>query len=225
MPRAVLVSAMMASARQRANDKNGKLADDPTLISWINQAYGLYYELLVEADPAFYQAENPFSTVAGTKAYPLPATWISTLHVGRFINSRYRRLHRLNVDEIFDFAIAGDPVKFQIEGGQLALYPTPSSAMPIKHIYVPAWTPLAAGSDQIDGLLGNEELIELEVAIRLRAVDEFDDSDLVSKRDMAIQRVQKQAFNRTMIDSQVVGLKNIDEGPYVGGYDRDVIFE
>lgn len=224
MARSVLVSEMMSGARERANDPLGKLASDATLITYLNQAYGLYYALLVEADPAFYQAEQPVTTVAGTKAYALPATYLETLHVGRSNGSRFLKLERLNVDEVFDYPVAGDPVKYQIEGGQLALYPTPAAAYSIKHIYIPTWTKFAAGTDVIDGLFGNEELIELEAAIRLRAKDEIEDADLIAKRDMALARVQKQAFQRNIVDAQVAGMKQIDEGPYFQGRDRDLLF-
>jgi hypothetical protein len=224
MPRSVLVSEMMTSAREHANDPTGKLASDPKLIAYLNQAYGLYYQTLVEADPAFYQTETTFSTVAGTKAYALPTDWISTIHVGRLIGSRYSKLDRLNVDEVFDYAVNGCPTKYQPEGGQLALYATPDAAYTIKHIYIPSWTKLTDGAQEIDGLLGNEELIELEAAIRLRGKDEVDASDLVARRDLALQRLMKQAFQRTVVDSQVAGEKFIDEGPAFAARDRDLLF-
>jgi hypothetical protein len=224
MPRSVLVSEMMTSAREHANDPTGKLASDSVLIGYLNQAYGLYYQTLVEADPAFYQTETTFSTVAGTKAYSLPLDWISTIQVGRFNGSRYSKLDRLNVDEVFDYGVNGCPTKYQPEGGQLALYATPDGVYTIKHIYIPTWTKLTSGAQEIDGLLGNEELIELEAAIRLRHKDEIDDSDLVARRDMALLRLKQQAFQRTVVDAQVAGEKFIDEGPGYGVRDRDYLF-
>lgn len=225
MARSVLVSDLMAGARSRANDVTGALADDPTLISFINQAYGLYYDTLVRADPAFYQAEASFATVNGTKAYSLPTGWISTLHVGRLSGAKYQRLSRLNADEAFDYGVNGTPIKFQPEAGQLALYPTPAGVYTIKHLYVPAWTKLTSGAQEIDGLLGNEDLIESHVGVRLCKIDEVDPIDCITERDAALARLAQQAFQRSVIDAQVAGEKLIDEGPYFGGRDRDYLFE
>lgn len=213
MTRSVLVSAMMAGARQRAADTGGALAADPELISYIDQAYGLYYGTLVEADPAFYQVKTTFVTVAGTEGYALPAAWWGTMHLGILIGGHYSKLERLNVDEVFDYPTNGRPRKYQIEGGQIALYPTPDAVYTLKHIYVPVWTALTAGAQAIDGLLGNEELIELEAAIRLKEKEEADVSGLVAKRDMALTRLMKQSFQRNVVDAQVAGESFIDDGP------------
>jgi hypothetical protein len=214
MPRSVLVSAIMAGARRRADDDVDKALtqDDPELISYIDQAYGAYYDVLVSADPEYYQVETSFSTVAGTKLYALPTNWSGTKHVDRLEGQRYIELGRLQPHERNYYAEPGLPCRYRVEQGQLALYRTPSSVITIRHTYVPVWTALTADTQTIDGLLGNEDLIEIEVAIRLLEKEDIDVSGLVAKRSAALERLQARAFQHNVIDAQVVGLGNIDAG-------------
>lgn len=211
MPRNVLVSDIIAGARERANDKNARLADDPTMIKYVETAYGKYYQLLADADPAYYQIDTTLSTAIGNKLYPLPADWFGTMHVGRRSGSFDVRLSRIPADEVLDYSVNGQPCYYQIESGQIGFYPTPDSAYTMRHIYVPTWTKITATSQSIDGLMGNEELIELELAIRLKGKEESEKSDLVAERQMAVERLAKLAFQRNIIDSQVVGSKFVDD--------------
>lgn len=211
MPRDVLVSDIIAGARERANDKNARLADDPTMIKYVETAYGKYYQLLSDADPAYYQIDTNFQTVAGTKLYPLPTGWFGTMHVGRLSGVHYVRLSRIAGDEVLDYSLTGQPCYYQVESAQMALYPTPDAVYTIRHIYVPTWTKITLATQTIDGLMGNEELIELELAIRLKGKEEAEKSDLVAERQMAIERLAKLAFQRNIIDSQIVGAKFVDD--------------
>lgn len=211
MPRNVLVADIIAGARDRANDKNARIADNATLIKHVETAYGKYYQLLADADPAYYQQDTTFLTVAGTKLYAVPGNWFGTMHVARQSGNQWIRLDRIAADEVFDYPINGLPCHYQIETGLLALYATPDSVYTIRHVYLPTWTAITSDSQTIDGLMGNEELIELDVAIRLKGKEESEKSDLVAERKDAIERLAKLAFQRNIIDSQVVGNKFVDD--------------
>lgn len=219
MPRAVLVSDIMTSIRERIDDAGGELVEDGPLIAYINQAYGKYYDVLVKADPAFFQAEATISTVAGTRSYTLPTTWVGTMYVDRLVSGdEYLPLKRLRPDQRLKFTERGEPRCYHIEGGQLAIYPRPDTVYTLRHTYIPVWTALVspAGVQTIEGLLGNEDLIELECAVRALS-KEFDGNapaGLIAERAEALARLEERAFQANVIDAQVIGMDNVDGGPY-----------
>jgi len=220
MARVVTVAEIMAGARERIDDAGGDLVEDTPLISYINQAYGKYYDVLVSADPAFFQAEATITTVAGTRAYALPSNWFGTMFVDRLVSGdEYLPVPRLRPNKRLRFTERGCPLYHQVEGGQIAIYPRPDSVYTLRHTYVPVWTKITAGTQEIDGLLGNEDLIELECAVRAMS-KEFDGNappGLVAERADALARLSEKAFQRNVIEAQVVGLGEVDDGPYGEG--------
>jgi hypothetical protein len=219
--RAVLVSDIMIGARERIDDAGGALVEDTPLILYINQAFGKYYDVLVSADPAFFQAEATVTTVAGTRSYNLPSDWFGTMFVDRLVSGdQYLPVERLRPDQRLLFTERGEPRRYQIEAGKLALYPKPDTVYTVRHTYVPVWTAITSNGQTIEGLLGNEDLIELECAVRALS-KEFDGNapvGLVAERGAALERLQEKAFQRNVIDAQVVGMGNVDRGPWSPGY-------
>lgn len=220
MPRLVTVSDIMLGARERIDDAGGALVEDTPLILYINQAFGKYYDILVSAEPAFFQAEATVTTVAGTRPYNLPDDWYGTMFVDRLVSGdEYQPVKRLRPDQRLAFTERGQPCRYQVEGGKLAIYPRPDSIYTLRHTYVPTWTKITDSANQIDGLLGNEDLIELECAVRALS-KEFDGNapaGLVAERSDALERLQSKA-DRNLIEAQVVGMDNVDQGPWSPGY-------
>lgn len=224
MARAVTVAQIMASARERIDDAGGELVEDAPLRTYINQAYGKYYDILTSAEPEYFKAEASFNTVAGTRLYALPTGWFGTMYVDRLRSGDdYTPIRRIRPHERLMFSQRGEPVCYQVESAQLAIYPRPDAVYTLRHSYIPVWTALTADGDTIDGLLGNEDLIELEVAVRAMS-KEFNGNapvGLLGERKMALERLQEKAFQRNVIEAQVVGLGEVDNGGWHGQLDGD----
>ena len=143
------------------------------------------------------------------------------MFVDRLISGdEYLPVQRLRPDQRLTFTERVEPQRYQIEGGQLALYPRPAAVYTLRHTYIPVWTAITLSTQTIEGLLGNEDLIELECAVRALS-KEFDGNapaGLVAERKEALERLQEKAFQRNVIDAQVVGMDNVDRGPWSSGY-------
>ncbi len=235
MPREVTVQAIIDAARRRADDfEDEALANDDELLTYVDQAYGKHYDLLVTAEPAYFQTVQTVNTVAGTKTVALPADWYATVHVDILEGgATYDNLDRLQIHERLCYQEQGRPCRYQLEGAALALYPTPSSVYTIRHTFIPVWAPLTlttlAGDPlvvvnrTIDGLLGNEDLIELEVALRLKEKEEKEGQTmtiLLQKRDEALERLTAKAFQRSIVDAQVAGGRNLSRYRAEGDWPR-----
>ena len=72
---------------------------------------------------------------------------------------------------------------------QMLVTPLPQGGFTIQLWYAPRLTPLAQLTDQVEGVSGWEEIIELDMAIKALTKEESDASVLIAARNEAVQRI------------------------------------
>jgi hypothetical protein len=205
--RSVAVSTIMTRARRWANmERDTDFVTDAELIEYVDSAWTRLYKLYVAAWPERFQSEASVATVNGTAAYALPATWFGTVGVDVSEGGTYRALRPLQEEERNTYQTAGAPVGFRVVGDNLVVYPTPSSALALRHIYVPTATPITSSATTIDGVLGHERLLELDVAIRLKAKEEANADDLVRQHAELKLEIEEEAQMRLVRSPQKIAI-------------------
>jgi hypothetical protein len=209
MARSVAVSTIMLRARRWANmERDTDFVPDAELIEYVDSAWTRLYKLYAAAWPERFQTEQTIATVVGTATYAVPADWMSTISVDRYLGAEWVDLLPIEEQDRNSFQFQGDPVAFRVIGDNLTLYPTPGAGLTLRHIYLPTAVSITDPAQIIDGILGHERMIELDVAIRLKAKEESDSSQLQSKYDAIEIEVMEEAQMRILRSAQTVGMVN-----------------
>ena len=167
------------AAHMETSDQANAFVTDAEINAALNAQLRVVYGKLVDARGAsFFRALWSFYTVAGTTEYALPAAFHQLLGVGLVEAVGVTALVEAQESELAALDSMSDirPQRYHLRGAYLALLPTPSSAMPVRVPYVPAFTPLAADSDTFDGVAGFEERAIWAVVAELVAKDQRDPS-------------------------------------------------
>lgn len=197
--RAVTVAVLIPRIRRWvAAEGDTDFLPDAEVLDYLNEEWPRLYALYAKAYPESFRTEVDVVT-DGTPSRPLPADWWETVGVDyQRTGGRYGRLRRLMEAERNRFAQASSSRAFAFRAIKNALffYPTPPAGQTYRHIYVPTAPVLTLG-DSIDGVLGHEKLLELEVAIRILAgKDETDPSTLMTLRVDVKREVEEEAAMR-----------------------------
>lgn len=130
---------------QTALDRKTGLGFDSTAqISFINQALAA---ITAERPWTWLDATDSFNTVASTVAYTLPTDWIETR--GMTIGATGRPMQPVSIrdGDVYNFLDPPMTDCYAIEGGNLRIYPTPSSVEAVVHRYVKREPTLTSASD------------------------------------------------------------------------------
>jgi hypothetical protein len=197
MALSVLVSDVMLGIRRRVDaERDTDFLPDAELISYINTSMKRLHRILAEAYPERFRKEV-LITSDGSPSYDLPADWLGTIGVDRQCSiDDYDPLYVLNEFERnrYPATTRATSRAYRALVGKLWLYPTPVSGQVYRHVYLPTPTPITASGDTIDGILGLEELIELDVAVRITLKEEGDASAFAAERDRMVKEAEDVAL-------------------------------
>ncbi len=213
MARSVLVSLIMTRARRWADmESDTDFVSDAELLDYVDAAWTRLYSLYVKAWPERFQTTATITTVAGTSTYALPTDWFGTIAVDVLTGTQYSALRHLQEEERNDFQTStGAPVGFRVIGSNVQLFPTPGAVYSLRHTYVPTATAITLSSQSIDGVLGHERMIELDVALRLKAKEESDGSALFAEYQRMRVEVEEEAQMRLISTPRTIAMT---ERPY-----------
>lgn len=161
--------------RELTDTENDSHLSDSELNRYLNSAGAEVYDLLVLHAPSdYYLKEWSFSTVAGQSEYALPSDFykLRALYVSDGGVSSWRPIGKFSEDQ---FISAGPP----------------SSAVPLKALYIPKYTELVDDTDELDGVNGWEELVLQIAAIDVKTKREEDISPYARKRGQLEDRVRR----------------------------------
>jgi len=197
-------------------DSSGGFVTDAMLNTWVNQALGELYELLVRADETHFEREHQFSLVANTRDYALPAdVWrirgVDLLAPGGAGDSYYACLpvsqsERHRYSRAWNLDRRG-AVRYQLRGNILRFRPTPSTGYSAVLWYIPRCPRLANDSDvpPINVLQGWLDYVVTEGAIRCRVRENLDANDLRGEKAALMMRIKNSAATRDAGDPETVG--------------------
>lgn len=199
-----------------------RFATDDEVDGLINVSYKKLYSEL--ARNGMHRSESDYTIAADNSAtYDLPADLWAVLTVHRLDNSGvYIRLNRHDVRHRSNAAYSYDATSYRVIGSQIEFSPRPPSGTYVVR-YVPVPGELTADADVLDGVLGWEEFVVVDVAIQLRLKEEAGVEELVREREMLRQRIQDDAQAAEMVEGQRVvdvrfGEYDALPGSFIGSY-------
>lgn len=181
---------MRTAARQRADMENSLFCSDSEIDQMINANGRKVHRRIVKAHGnAYAGSSTTITTVSGTEAYNLPASFmkLSSYGVWWIDGSEKRRLSRYNPNESnsqtpsegwnsWSWYSWRSDVSYDLFNKQIRFLPTPLAAHTVKVYYHPVWTTLVADADVYDGIIGLDEAIIWLTAADMLAKQESDNS-------------------------------------------------
>lgn len=185
MARTVTLAQLRADARLYADQRvhassSTTYVSDTELNRLINLQLDELHELLIAARGDDYTgtvAETTIPLGGGVARYNLPQDFFQLLSATLRWNSlEHEELRALSTHP------HADPLRtypwerysqkgYRIRGGQIEIYPAPTSSVDLVLQYAPAFTHLVSDSDTYDGVNGWEKLVALGAAIELRTIE------------------------------------------------------
>lgn len=214
------LSELRTRVRQRTDNENSNFVTDDELTQLINTEYKELYGLLVRYS---LQRTESTSTISadGSSSYALPSNFYSLIGVFRTEGQAQVRLSRFG-ERFRPGTVTGTACQYRLQGANIVLYPTPSSGT-YTVLYIPVPSDLSADADTVDGVLGWEELVVINAAIKVLQKEEADTSVLKQDRQELLMRIKMEADAVEFTEDWVVadvrrGRQAGDtlEGEYVG---------
>lgn len=209
--------------RQRSDvQAETKRYPDAELNKYINDSYKELYGLLVQHSLMRDEASDSISA-DGSATYTVPADHYATLGVFKEENDYYRRLGRHTFrgrPHGAAQAITGEATSYRIAkvagAKTIELYPRSGSGTYI-HAYIPVPTDLAADGDTLDSVLGWDEYVVIDAAIKVLRKEESDTRDLKADKFEIMARIEMEAEAQEMAQSLTVAntrprISSITEG-------------
>lgn len=190
MPRTRTRLQIRDAARALADQVNGAFVTDDQANFWIDQAIAALWDKVAIADPDRYLKSSDISTTAGTKSYALPADFYKLRGVelvsgsSRYTVERYEFAER-NVYQNADVWLIPNErtnVRYRIMGGgddgsTSKIYFEPDPGTNTYTVwYVQAPQLLTSDPDTFDGAGGWEEYVIYDVAAKMAAKEQSDDT-------------------------------------------------
>jgi hypothetical protein len=170
----------------------------------INVSYKRLYGTLVRY--GMHRAETTYAITGDGRfsTYDLPADMYAILGVYRVEDSgdsvylgRHDHRHRPNTQR------TNDASTYRVVGADIQFSPYPADGT-YHVVYVPGPADLSADSDTIDSVLGWEEYVVIDVAIKLKLKEGTDVSGLLADRELLIRQIQDEARDEEMSETYTI---------------------
>lgn len=212
MAGSVTLSTLRTRIKQRSDQEHSgsQFVTDSELNGLINTSYAELYGHLVRSGLHMAESTSSITADGRTTAYALPADFYSVLAVFR-VDGGYRyRLPRHDLRHKPSTTDFGDAGSYRVIGTGVEFSPRPRTGT-YEVVYVPLPTTLAADGDTVAGVLGWEEYIVVDCAIKVLQKEESDVRVLLGERERLLARIQDEAAAREMTETFAVAITRPDE--------------
>jgi hypothetical protein len=190
MAKLVTLAKIKQRARVRADQENSNFVGDESgssdLLDLINASASRYYDLLIEADPLYFEKTGTVTPDATTGVASLPSDFYKLLGVDLIVGNGPGNRVSLSAYEHSE--------RNSYVGGNIG-----NNAIELS--YAPAFVDLVNDTDTIDGYNGWDEFIVVDTAIKMLSKEESDISALLLERKEQVDRILAQARARNMASS------------------------
>lgn len=210
---AVTRKTLRTNARVRADMVSSTFRTDTQYNTFINSAVKGLYNLLVKADPGYFEATHTFDSAVDQTDYELPPDFFKLLGVERqtISNSQwetilpYPHLERNRYSSTFE--IYTQPIeKYRLMGSKIRISPEPSEVRSWRLRYVPLPTLLQGDSDELTGMMEYfSEYIEIFAAIKALHDEESAAAGLKEELAGLVQQIDQLAQDRDVWGPEVIG--------------------
>jgi hypothetical protein len=220
----VLISAIITLAKQRADMENSSFISDAEWLTYANNSYRKFYNLITTLYEDYNVSYYDYTTVADTEEYTLPTGFLKVRLVELYgVTPRPMTLREWTLTEKnrLAYSVTGYPIRFSLYGNTLRLMPPPNGPYQVRLWYIPTATDITSSSQTIEVYNGFDEYIAIDMAIKARTKEESDiQALLVERKEMETMleetlRGRDAGTPRTMTD-----LERMNDGtlyPFVWG--------
>lgn len=212
----ITLAQIRIRAREKADMVNSNFIEDPELLNYINESYFTWYDMIVGAfEDYFLDDPTEFSLAASVSEFPLPADFYKLAGIDkasdagsdRFYPLRKTKWRERNRTENSFSTYALSPItSYRIIKDKILFTPKDGAAGSFKLWYIPTATPLVLETDTIDTYNGYENLLILDVAIKMLNKEESDPTMLMVER----ARIEKK-MQDMLVDRDISGSERIEE--------------
>jgi hypothetical protein len=189
----VTLATLRTRVRQRTHYEQSQFVTDPELTAWVNDSVKELYDLLTTTFQGYAVTSTDFAVASGN-TITLPADFYKLLGVDQVVAlpDQLASLPRVQ------FADRNSGKSgYDLRGSTLVLFPYAAAAGHSYRLhYVPTPTALAADADTLDGLDGYDELVVLDVALKVCAKSGEDASIFGAQKAAMLDRVLSSAHSR-----------------------------
>lgn len=226
----ITLADVMIRARQKADMVNSNFIEDPELINYVNEAYFNWYDLVVTAFEDYYLDEpTEFTILPGAPGeIALPADFYKLAGLDKASDASGDRFYPLKKTlwrdrnrTVATFSSYGLTPKtsYRIIKDKILLIPKDDSDGAYKLWYIPLASPLAdsEGSDTFEAFNGFENLLIVDVAIKMLNKEESDPSMLLLERARLEKKMREMLIDRDINNGErieEVGEDAYGEGNY-----------
>lgn len=216
---AVTLATLKNRIKQRANleHSGSEFVRDSELNQLINTSYEELYGTLVRGGLHVDESTSTITSTGATTPYLIAADLFAVLNVYRVENGQRIRLPRHDLRHRPSTTNLGYAQSYRVVGARIQFSPWPSSGQTYEVTYVPIPGALEEDTDIVDGVLGWEEYLVIDVALKLAIKEETDTRVLEAERARMLARIQEEAASVEMTESWVIGTGGGDirgEGEY-----------
>lgn len=212
--RTITLGELKQKSRERADMVNSQFVKNSELVGLINDSITDLYDLLVDTYEDYYIKEQSLTTVFGQDTYSLPDDFYKMRGVDYFLSPteflsvrpfQFTERNIFNRSLVYESSYnAESRLRYRIVGNNIKFIPVPDVQKEIKFWYVPVSENLIDDIDTFDGINGYEELVIVDVAIKMLAKEESDTTQLERRYARLWKRVTDSAANRDAGESSRV---------------------
>lgn len=212
MARTITVSDLMAKIRRRTDEVDSRFITDTELIDYIDSAYVVMYDILVQKFKDYKIDFATFTTSASTNIYNLPANFYKFRGLdtsnGLTVNSFNFEERAMFTNSMYVNDGYETNLRYCILGETLLLLPTPQGSESLTLWYVPAPARITSEDQIIDGHAGYEEIVINLASIFVAIRDKTDPTPFENLLKFHLKRVDDAATQRdaaspgTVIDAR-----------------------
>jgi len=190
----VAVSAIITLARQLADMENTQFVTDTELVTYCDQAYREFYDLIINCFQNYAIKTANITLVSGQDDYTMP-TDLLKLRLVRLtgISGKPLVLRKFNFEEMsrLTYSFFGYPVRYSTYNTDtIRMIPTPTNGANLEIWYVPTATAITNTAHTIEVYNGYDEYIAVLMAMRMAQKEESTYEMLaLRKRDLE-QRIK-----------------------------------
>ncbi len=210
----VTLAQIRTRARQKADMENSNFIEDPELLNYINEALYTWYDVMVEAYEDYFLPAEPlvFVLPVGTDGlFDLPEDFYKLAGLDRSVSpggsDRFYPMTktawrgRNNTENTFRYALTAN-VTYRIFKDKIQMTPRDSANGTYQLWYIPLAVPFVDETDSIDTFNGFENLLIVDVAIKMLNKEESDTSSLLMERDRLTKSLDLMKIDRDINESE-----------------------
>ncbi len=187
--------------RERTDNEHTQFVTDDELTGLVNTAYKELYGLLVRK--SLQRVESTYSIpITGATSYGLPTDFYSLIGVFRTDGQTKTRLTRFS-ERVSPGTVNSSASQYRLVGANIVLFPNPTSGT-YELVYIPVPGVLEDDDDELDGVLGWEELVVIDCSIRVLQKEESDVSTLKEDKAVMLRRIADEVEAVEFTEGQVV---------------------